>query len=541
MTRSRISPTPAARGEHPAVLDRRCIPHRPALGHALKGSDTAGMPHRRTLSTTVAGVRATGLFPRSARNPSGLSRVRHRSPSTPSHAGGPRGGARRGGRHALLALLASALLLTAGGAQTPEKIFPFPVSVFQLDNGLTVVSVEYDSPGIVAYYTVVRAGSRNEVETGFSGYAHFFEHMMFRGTEKYPTDAYNDVVKRLGADSNAFTTDDWTTYHTVASADALETIMDLESDRFLNLSYSVDDYRTEAGAILGEYNLNFSSPVSLLREKLRDLAFTAHPYEHTTIGLLEDIKAMPGHYDYSVEFYDRYYRPNNAFIVVVGDFEQVELERLATQYYGAWEPGRFEPTIPIEPPQTEERTTGITWPNPTLPLLMIGYHAPAFSDQAIDMPVMDVLSQLLFSQNAPLFQQLYLRDQVVDVLSGGAVDHRDPPLFEIMVRITKPDRTDYVLDAILAEIERVKTEPVDQAMLADTKSAMRYSFARGLDSPGPIAETLAHYLQLTGDPETVNRVYELYDAVSVDDIRTVATKYFAAMNRTVVLLTEEGQ
>ena len=338
MTRSRISPTPAARGEHPAVLDRRCIPHRPALGHALKGSDTAGMPHRRTLSTTVAGVRATGLFPRSARNPSGLSRVRHRSPSTPSHAGGPRGGARRGGRHALLALLASALLLTAGGAQTPEKIFPFPVSVFQLDNGLTVVSVEYDSPGIVAYYTVVRAGSRNEVETGFSGYAHFFEHMMFRGTEKYPTDAYNDVVKRLGADSNAFTTDDWTTYHTVASADALETIMDLESDRFLNLSYSVDDYRTEAGAILGEYNLNFSSPVSLLREKLRDLAFTAHPYEHTTIGLLEDIKAMPGHYDYSVEFYDRYYRPNNAFIVVVGDFEQVELERLATQYYGAWEP-----------------------------------------------------------------------------------------------------------------------------------------------------------------------------------------------------------
>ena len=83
---------------------------------------------------------------------------------------------------------------------------------------------------------MVRTGSRNEVEPGFSGYAHFFEHMMFRGTAKYPTDAYNDVIKRLGADSNAFTTDDWTTYHTVASADALETIIDLESDRFLNQS-----------------------------------------------------------------------------------------------------------------------------------------------------------------------------------------------------------------------------------------------------------------------------------------------------------------
>ena len=440
-----------------------------------------------------------------------------------------------------VALLAIMRLPTVAGAQTPEKIFPFPVSVFQLENGLMVVGVDYDSPGIVAYYTVVRTGSRNEVEPGFSGYAHFFEHMMFRGTERHPTDDYNDVIKRLGADSNAFTTDDWTTYHTVASADALETIMELESDRFLNLSYSVDDYRTEAGAILGEYNLNFSNPFSLLREKLADLAFTTHPYQHTTIGLLEDIQAMPDHYDYSVEFYDRYYRPNNCIIVVVGDFDQAELERLATQYYADWEPGEFEPQIPVEPPQGEERTAEISWSNPTLPLLMIGYHAPAFSDQAIDMPVMDVLSQLLFSQNAPLFQQLYLQDQVVDVLSGGAVDHRDPPLFAITVRITKPDRIDYVRDAILAEIERMKTEPVDEAVLADTKSAMRYSFARGLNSPGPIAETLAHYLQLTGDPETVNRVYQLYDAVSVDDVLAVAEKYFAETNRTVVLLTEETQ
>ena len=249
---------------------------------------------------------------------------------------------------ATAALLAIVLLSTVGGAEGPEKIFPFPVTMFQLDNGLTVVSVDYDSPGIVAYYTVVRTGSRNEVEPGFSGYAHFFEHMMFRGTEKYPTAAYNDVIKRLGADSNAFTTDDWTTYHTVASADALETIIDLESDRFLNLSYSVDDYRTEAGAILGEYNLNFSNPFSLLRERLRDLAFTTHPYKHTTIGLLEDIKAMPDHYDYSVEFYDRYYRPNNALIVVVGDFDQAELERLTAQYYRVWEPGRFEPRVPLE-------------------------------------------------------------------------------------------------------------------------------------------------------------------------------------------------
>lgn len=430
---------------------------------------------------------------------------------------------------------------TVAHGQTTEPVFPFPVSVFELANGLKVVGVEYDSPGIVAYYTVVRTGSRNEVEPGFSGYAHFFEHMMFRGTEAYPTDAYNEAIKRLGADSNAFTTDDWTTYHTVASADALETIIELESDRFLNLSYSEEDYRTEAGAILGEYNLNFSNPISLLRERLHALAFTSHPYQHTTIGLLEDIKAMPEHYDYSVEFYDRYYRPNNCIVVVVGDFDQAELERLVTDYYRDWEAGTFEPVIPTEPVQTGPRTEEITWPNATLPLIMIGYHAPAFSVEAIDMPALDVLSQLLFSQNAPLFQQLYLRDQFVDVLSGGAVDHRDPPLFEIIARVTKPDQVTEVRDAIFSEIERMTREPVDAGVLADTKSAMRYSFARGLDSPGPIAETLAHYLQLTGEPDTVNRVYELYDAVTAEDVQRVATEYFAETNRTVIVLTEEGQ
>ena len=228
-------------------------------------------------------------------------------------------------------LLVAVAVATVSG-QRADDVFPFPVSVFELDNGLKVVNVEYGSPGIVAYYTIVRTGSRNEVEPGFSGYAHFFEHMMFRGTEKYPTEAYNAVIKKMGADSNAFTTDDWTAYHIVASSDALETIIDIESDRFLNLRYTEDAFKTEAGAILGEYNLNFSNPVALLRERLFDRAYVFHPYKHTTIGLLTDIQEMPDHYDYSVEFYDRYYRPNNCIIVVVGDFDSDALERLIAQY-----------------------------------------------------------------------------------------------------------------------------------------------------------------------------------------------------------------
>ena len=443
-------------------------------------------------------------------------------------------------RPGLWALILGAVVAVAAvAAQDRDDIFPFPVSVFALDNGLKVVGVAYDSPGIVAFYTIVRTGSRNEVEDGFSGYAHFFEHMMFRGTEKYPTDAYNAVIKQMGADSNAFTTDDWTAYHIVASSNALETIIDIESDRFLNLQYSEDDFRTEAGAILGEYNLNFSNPVSLLRERLHGRAFMLHPYRHTTIGLLEDIEDMPNHYDYSLEFYDRYYRPNNSVIVVVGDFDQAELERLVDQYYSNWERGDYEPQIPVEPPQTRERTEAVTWPNPTLPFLMVGYKAPPFSDQTIDMPALDVLSQLLFSETSPLFRKLYLEEQVVDALSGGAVDHRDAPLFSIIARITDPARVEYVRDAIFAEIERMKEEAVDPQVLADTKSHMRYRFAMSLDNPASIAETLGHYLQLTEDPETVNRVYRLYDQVSPEDVMRIATVYFPDTQRTIVTLTQE--
>ena len=249
---------------------------------------------------------------------------------------------------------------------------------------------------------------------------------------------------------------------------------------------------------------------------------------------------MPNHYDYSLEFYDRYYRPNNSIIVVVGDFDAAELETLVRRYYGDWEAGDFEPVIPVEPPQTRERTATASWPNPTLPFLMIGYHGPAFSDQALDMPALDVMSQLLFSETSPLFQKLYLEEQVVDALSGGALDSRDTPLFTILARVTDPDRVDYVRDEISAAIERIKTEPLDETVLADTKSHMRYAFAMGLDNPQSVAETLGHYLQLTGDPETVTRVYALYDAVTADDIRKMAQRYFPDTNRTVVVLSPEG-
>ena len=441
-----------------------------------------------------------------------------------------------------LALFAFVLIgLVLGSSEATSKVFPYKVNEVVLDNGLKVVSVPYDSPGLIAFYTIARVGSRNEVEPGRSGFAHFFEHMMFRGTEKYPSDKYDEILQSYGIDDNAFTTDDYTCYHLVGTKDALETIIDLESDRFKNLKYSKEAFRKEAGAVLGEYNMNSANPFMMMFEKLHDLAYTTHTYKHTTIGFLKDIENMPNLYEYSIRFHDRFYRPDNCIIVVVGDFEQNNLIRLINKYYGDWERGDYKVNIPVEPPQTEEKTAHITWENPTLPILLIGYHGPVFSDRQIDMPALDVMSQLVFSASSPLYQKLVVEEATVEFVSGGCTDHRDPPLFTIITRIKDEKDIERVRDEIYAALEETKISPVSEDRLTEIKSHMKYNFAMGMDTPGRIAGTMSHYLQMTGDYETVNRVYDLYDQVTPQDIMDMAQTYFGRDNRTAVTLTYGGE
>jgi zinc protease len=440
----------------------------------------------------------------------------------------------------LLTLLPVALVVASAKNESKEsKIFPYPINHVTLDNGLKIVSIPFDSPGIIAYYTVVRTGSRNEVEPGKSGFAHFFEHMMFRGTEKYSKDKYNEVLKSIGADNNAFTSDDETVYHTLASSDALETIVDIESDRFMNLKYTEEDFKTEAGAILGEYNKNYSSPFMTIMEKMRESAYEQHTYKHTTMGFLKDILDMPNQYQYSLQFFDRWYRPENCVVVVVGDFDQKKLLDLCKKYYGNWKKGNYRLNVPLDPPQKEEKKIDLPWKAKTLPILAIGYHGPAFSDKDIDMPAIDLLSQVVFSETSPLFQKLVIEEQLVEFIQGGQGDSRDPGMFEVYTRVKDPKNIDKVRDAIYAAIEDAKTTPVSAERLAGIKSYLKYQYAMGLDNPDAVARSISHYIQLTGDPESVNRVYTLYDNITPNDIMMVAKKYFAPNNRTVVILTQE--
>jgi zinc protease len=440
----------------------------------------------------------------------------------------------------LCGLLAVATL--AGAAQKPAAsgdVFPFKVHKQTLDNGMQVVAVPYDSPGTVAYYIVMRTGSRDEVEAGHSGFAHFFEHMMFRGTEKYSKDDYTDVIKRLGADSNAFTSDDQTVYHMVAPASQLPLIMDIESDRFKHLKYSQDDFRTEALAILGEYNKSVSNPFQPLYEKVRELAYDKHTYKHTTLGFVADIKAMPNEYDYSLKFFDRFYRPENATLLVVGDVQPQNVFDLSKKYFGDWQKGYKAADIPVEPAQKERKTASLDWPNPTHPYVVMAYHIPADSATSTDSAALDLVEQLLLSESAPLYQDLVVKNQWVDTIQGGPSANRDPGLFMILARVRSEDLLPKVQETVNRYVQQLQSTPVDAKRLDRIKSHQRYAFSLGLDTPGGVAGQAAQAIAINGSIDALNQRFATYQKVTPADIQRVAREYFKPQNETVATLTHK--
>lgn len=431
-------------------------------------------------------------------------------------------------------------MLSLGLTQRDDtgKILPNPIHQHDMPNGLKVVTVPFESPGIAAFYIVVRAGSRDEIEPGKSGFAHFFEHMMFRGTEKYPNKKYQEVLKSIGASANANTSDDRTVYHMTGNADMLEKMFELESDRFMNLRYSVQDFKTEAGAVKGEYTKNFASPYMQIHEKTRSTAFTKHTYSHTTIGSFEDIVDMPNQYDYSLQFFDRFYRPEHCTILVVGDVTPEEVNGLAEKYFGAWRPGDYQSQVPPEPPQQETRYAHVqvgSFP----PFLDLSFKGPAFDDKSLDMPALDILGSVLFSEKSALYKKLVLTERKVRQMNGGAPDSKDPYLFTIQASLVDAADLQYVKDEIMAAIEKAKSEPVDAGELKTTVSHMKYSFAMGIDSPDAIARVLSNYIWITGDPESLNRTYVNYEKVTADDLMRVAATYLNERQLTISTISPD--
>ncbi|MBL0342503.1 MAG: insulinase family protein [Bacteroidetes bacterium] len=251
--------------------------------------------------------------------------------------------------------------------------------------------------------------------------------MMFRGTDKYPKEAYGEILKATGASANANTSLDRTVYHMTGNAALLETMFDLESDRFQKLKYSVQAFKTEAGAVKGEYTKNNASPYSQLNEATSNAAFEKHTYKHTTMGFIEDIVDMPNQYEFSLEFFDRFYRPEYCTIIVVGDVKQEQVNTLAEKYFGNWQRGKHTTRIPVEPEQKGVKYAHVKMAQfPAY--LELNYKCPAFSLDNNDYHALSILMQILFSERSDLYKKLVVNEKILRSLSGSIYPTRDPYL-----------------------------------------------------------------------------------------------------------------
>lgn len=449
----------------------------------------------------------------------------------------------------LSALLPTLLVAQAPAPKAPKpvaktspasapKALPFPIHQRTLANGLKVAVIPTGMPNLVSLQIPVSTGSRNEVEPGKSGFAHFFEHMMFRGTPTVDKDLWNATLQRTGASQNAFTSDDLTNYHTLFSKDDLETWIKLEADRFQHLAYSEEGFKTESRAVLGEYNKNSANPISKLFEVQRDAAFTTHTYKHTTMGFLKDIEDMPNQFAYSKDFFQRWYKPENVTVIVTGDVDPEATFRLVEKYFGPWKRGTAKPpAIPAEPEPKGPVTVHVPWDSPTLPWMTVAFHAPTkFSVTDNSALALALAADQLFGQQSELYQRLVVKEQKVIALFTNGGGAKDPGLFTIGAQVKKAEDLAYVRDLILDTCAKGAALPFAATKLEEAKQESKLNLQRSLDSTNAVAGLVARLASFERDPEAVNRLAALRDSVKVEDLARVAKATFRDQARVIATL-----
>ena len=436
-------------------------------------------------------------------------------------------------------LAIAAVCAVALTASAQSDILPFKAAEKTLPNGLKVIVVPTGFPNIVSVQIPVQTGSRNEVEPGKSGFAHFFEHMMFRGTKAYPPDAYNAIITKAGARQNAYTSDDLTNFHTTFAKEDLEKILEIEADRFKNLSYAEPEFKTEARAVLGEYNKNSANPIRKILEVQRENAYQTHTYKHTTMGFIKDIENMPNEYEYSKTFFSRWYRPERTTIIVAGDVDPDRVFALVEKYWGDWQRGTFSVDIPQETTHNGPVYANVPWTSPTLPWVTVAFHGPSFF-QTADEAAMDTMFDLAFGQTSDLYKRLVEQEQKVDQLFYFGGPNYDPTLFTVFARVKDAKDAVDVRDQILETFAALRSKPLDAKRVEDAKSNSRYAFVRTLDNTEAIASVLASFGHFERSYDTINKYYRALATVTPEMIQQVAQKYFTDKNLVVTTLAKDA-
>ena len=345
-----------------------------------------------------------------------------------------------------------------GAAPATKKVAGRPdVHAWELPNGLKVLFLADHKAPVATVQIFYHVGSKDE-HVGNRGVAHMFEHMMFKGTEHVPPEAHARLLKEVGGQVNAFTTEDVTAYHQTVSPRTVDFAIRLEAERMRNLRLFPATVDSERKVVEEEKRLRIdNNPIGLAIEKFRALAYTTHPYAWTAAGTIEDLERVrPADCQ---AFYDLYYRPNNATLIVVGDVDEAEVRRSVQTHFGSLVAGPAPPRVTVtEPAQTAARTSTLTL-DVGLPVIVGGYHIPAAADR--DIPALEILASILSAGESSRLHRRLVRKEKLAVAAGGLTAVMEHPGLFIVYAAHLPDKDQERIRRVLAEeVKAARTRPV---------------------------------------------------------------------------------
>jgi zinc protease len=408
----------------------------------------------------------------------------------------------------------------------------------KLANGLTVLLHQDRSTPIVHVQLWYHVGSKDE-RPGRTGFAHLFEHMMFKGSKNVEPEQHTSIVSSVGGQANAYTTEDATVYWQTVPSQYLPLVLWMEADRMATLRIDDRTFRNEREVVKEERRMRIENqPYGRLNEILFSQAFTTHPYKHPVIGSMQDLEAAT--IDDVRDFYRTYYVPSNCTIVVSGDYDPAQVKELVDRYL-ARVPGSGQPVprdIPKEPIPTQEKRVTVTEPWP-LPAVVVAYHITY--DGHPDAYPLHVASKVLSDgQSSRIYRKLVYDTGLALTAFGGANLIEHPNLF-FAVAIVNPGQSPAVVEkTLIGELDRLKNEPISERELQRSKNQWRREYILGRESVQEKATHLAHAEVIHSDITTADGEYDIFQSVTLADVQRVAKTYFTSERRVVLHVMPKG-
>ncbi|TAM82494.1 MAG: insulinase family protein [Acidobacteria bacterium] len=431
----------------------------------------------------------------------------------------------------LIGILVLLALFALRAAAADVNIPPIQIHTLKLLNGLRVVMVNRGEAPVITVEVWYHVGSRNETP-GKTGYAHLLEHLMFDGTRTLGRH-FSDYIVRVGGVDNAYTTNDATVFWETMPASNLPAALWLEADRMRNLEINQTTVDKERAVVEEERRRRYENPpYGTVIPALYENAFTVSPYRHLPIGSTDDVSRATA--DEIRDFYNTYYVPNNATIVIVGRFSLEDAVKSILKYFESIPAGMLPATasIPVEPPQTADRVVGMAR-NVALPAFVAAYHIPA--DGSPDSYPLELASRILSAGDSGMvYHQLVYEQQLALEAQTSAGFSEDPNLFFVFAVMNSGHTLAEGEAAVDAIIKRLQDEPLSPAEIEKAKNQVLFELASGRENSKDLAEQLGYDSVVLNDPDLINSAAERFLAVTAEQVQAVARKYFVHSNRTIL-------